>query len=165
MNSDTDCLTPLLITAILPLIKKRITPNGKVTVSVDVKNSGKADGDEVVQLYVKTPNSPAALQRPIKRLKGFKRVTIPAGQTKKVSIEVDCADLWFWDAKNDKITFDQGKYVFEIGASSKDIRGQVEATMSGTYTPVLNTVVAGADKIVLRTRKYDGNPCNSQFIR
>lgn len=130
--------------------KKTITPNGKVTVSVDVKNSGKADGDEVVQLYVKTPNSPAALQRPIKRLKGFKRVTIPAGQTKKVSIEVDCADLWFWDAKNDSITFDQGKYVFEIGASSKDIRGQVETTMSGAYTPVLNTVVAGADKIVLQ---------------
>ena len=46
--------------------------------------------------------------------------------------------------------FDQGKYIFEIGASSKDIRGQVEANMSGSYNPVLETVVAECDKVVLR---------------
>lgn len=130
--------------------KNVMTPNEKVTVSVDVKNSGKVDGDEIVQLYVKTPESQAALQRPIKRLKGFKRVTIPAGQTKTVAIEVDASDLWFWDADNDKITFDQGKYVFEIGASSKDIKGEVTATMTGTYKAVLKTVVASSDKIVLK---------------
>ena len=128
----------------------KITPNGKVTVSVDVKNTGDVDGDEVVQIYVKTPDSPASLERPIKRLKGFKRVTIPKGQTKNVSIDIDCADLWFWDSKAGKITFDQGKYIFEIGASSKDIKGQVEAQMSGSYTPVLKTVVAESDKMVLR---------------
>jgi len=77
-------------------------------------------------------------------------VTIPAGQTKTVSIDIDCADLWFWDTKNKRIMFDQGKYVFEIGASSKDIKGQVEATMSGAYTSVLETVVADCDKVVMR---------------
>lgn len=130
--------------------KTSITPNDKVTVNVDVKNTGTVDGDEVVQIYVKTPDSPASLERPIKRLKGFKRVAIPAGQTKTVSIEVDCADLWFWDIKGKKITFDQGKYVFEIGASSKDIKGQLEATMSGSFKPVLKTVVLDCDKVVLR---------------
>lgn len=130
--------------------KNTITPNDKVTVKVDVKNSGDVDGDEVVQVYVRTPDSPAALERPIKRLKGFKRVTIAAGQTKTVSIDIDCSDLWFWDAKKGKITFDQGKYIFEIGSSSKDIRGNVEATMSGTYHPVLHTVVAECDKIVMK---------------
>jgi hypothetical protein len=104
----------------------------------------------VVQIYVKTPDSPASLERPIKRLKGFRRVTIPAGQTKTVSVNIDCADLWFWDGKNNRITFDQGRYIFEIGSSSKDIRGQVEAVMSGTYTPVLRTVVAECGKVVLR---------------
>ena len=130
--------------------KNNITPNDKVTVSVDVKNTGDVDGDEVVQVYLKTPDSPASLQRPIKRLEGFKRVTIPAGQIKTVSIDINCDNLWFWDVEKNKITFDPGKYVFEIGASSKDIRGQVEANMSGTYKPVLKTVVAECDRVVLR---------------
>ncbi|MFZ2338761.1 MAG: glycoside hydrolase family 3 C-terminal domain-containing protein [Bacteroidales bacterium] len=68
--------------------KTSITPNDKITVSVDVHNTGSADGDEVVQVYVKTPDSPASLERPIKRLKGFKRVSIPRGQVKTVSIDI-----------------------------------------------------------------------------
>lgn len=130
--------------------KNNITPNDKIMLSVDVKNTGAVDGDEVVQVYVKTPDSPASLERPIKRLKGFKRVTIPAGQIKTVNIDIDCEDLWFWDTEKSKITFDQGQYVFEFGASSRDIKGQVKATMSGTYKPVLSTVVAESDKVVLR---------------
>jgi beta-glucosidase len=130
--------------------KSNITPNDKVTVTVDVKNTGGVDGDEVVQIYVKTPDSPISFERPIKRLKGFKRVTIPQGQTKSISIDIDCADLWFWDILNKRIMFDKGKYIFEIGASSKDIRGQVVATMSGSYTPVLKTVVVEGDKVVLK---------------
>jgi beta-glucosidase len=130
--------------------KNSITPNDKITVGVDVKNTGSVDGDEVVQVYVKTPDSPASLERPIKRLRGFKRVTIAAGQTKTVSIDIDCADLWFWDSGNDRIMFDEGRYIFEIGSSSKDIRGQVEAAMSGTYNPVLKTVVAECGKVVLK---------------
>ncbi|WP_246241505.1 glycoside hydrolase family 3 C-terminal domain-containing protein [Draconibacterium mangrovi] len=130
--------------------KTRLTPHDKVTVNVDVKNTGAVDGDEVVQVYVKTPDSPAELERPIKRLKGFKRVTIPAGQTKRVSIDIDCDDLWFWDADAGKITFDQGRYIFEIGASSKDIKAELETIMSGEYKPVLTTVVAESDKVILR---------------
>lgn len=130
--------------------KNQISPNDKITVSVDVTNSGKMDGDEVVQIYVRTPDSPSSLERPIKRLKGFKRVSIPRGQTKTVNIEIDCADLWFWDDKNNRITFDQGRYIFEFGASSRDIRGQVEARMSGLYKPVLTTVVAESNLSVLR---------------
>jgi hypothetical protein len=130
--------------------KNNITPNDKVTVSVDVKNTGAVDGDEIVQIYVRTPDSPASLQRPIKRLKGFKRVTIPKGQTKTVAIDIDCTDLWFWDAENKRITFDPGKYIFEIGASSKDIRGTVEANMSGTFKTVLSTVVLDCEKVVLK---------------
>ena len=130
--------------------KSNITPNDKITVSVDVKNTGEFDGDEIVQVYLKTPESPASLERPIKRLKGFKRVTIPAGQIKTVSIAINCDDLWFWDAEKNRITFDPGRYIFEIGASSKDIRGQVEANMSGTYQPALKTVVAECDRVVLR---------------
>lgn len=130
--------------------KTNLTPNDKVTVSVDVKNTGDVDGDEIVQVYVKTPDSPASLQRPIKRLKGFERVTIPAGQIKTVQIDIDCDDLWFWDSKANKITFDKGKYIFEVGASSRDIKGKLEAQMSGEYKPELAVVVAECDRVVLK---------------
>jgi beta-glucosidase-like glycosyl hydrolase len=130
--------------------KNNITPNDKITVSLDVKNTGNCDGDEVVQIYLTTPESPASMQRPIKRLKGFKRVTIPSGQTKTVNIGIDCADLWFWDMEANKITFDQGNYVFEIGASSKDIKGTVSATMKGVFKPELKVVVADCESVVLK---------------
>ena len=130
--------------------KSSISPNDRVTVSVDVKNSSNIDGDEVVQVYMKTPDSPAELERPIKRLKGFKRVTVPAGMTVTVPVEIDCSDLWFWDAESGRITFDQGKYEFEIGSSSKDIRGKVVATMQGEYNAVLKTVVADCGRVVMK---------------
>ena len=97
-----------------------------------------------------TPDSPASLQRPIKRLKGFKRVTIARGQTKTVDIDIDCADLWFWDMEADKMTYDQGRYVFEVGSSSKDIRGTVTATMRGNLVPQLKVVVASAGVTVMK---------------
>ncbi|MFZ2341211.1 MAG: glycoside hydrolase family 3 C-terminal domain-containing protein [Bacteroidales bacterium] len=130
--------------------KTSITPNDKVRVCVDVKNTGSVDGDEVIQVYMKTPDSPASLERPARRLKGFKRITIAAGQTRTVAIDINCSDLWFWDGDKGKITFDQGRYVFEIGASSKDIKGQVEAVMGGSYNPVLKTVVAECGKVEFR---------------
>ncbi|MEJ2055761.1 MAG: fibronectin type III-like domain-contianing protein, partial [Calditrichaceae bacterium] len=130
--------------------KHTITPNDKIVISADIKNSGEYNGDEIVQIYMRTPESPASLQRPIKRLKGFKRVTIPAGQTKTVQIDIDCADLWFWDMDKNKMTFDQGKYVFEVGASSKDIRGSVTAVMNGKYNPTLKTVVADCGVSVMK---------------
>ena len=131
--------------------KTSISPDEKVTVSVDVKNTGSYDGDEVVQLYVSTPDSPASAQRPIKRLKGFQRVTIPVGQTKTVQITVDCEDLWFWDMDSERMTYDSGRYVFEIGSSSKDIRDTVTATMNGfAFKPELKTVVADCGVSVMK---------------
>ena len=127
-----------------------ITPNDKITLCVDVTNTGDYSADEVVQLYVRTPDSPASLERPAKRLKGFKRVTIPRGQTRTVRIDVNCADLWFWDDKAERMTFDPGRYVFEFGSSSQDIRGSVSATMSGSLKRTLKTVWAEADASVLR---------------
>lgn len=130
--------------------KSAITPDDKITVSVDVKNTGNYDGDEVVQIYMTTPDSPASAQRPVKRLKGFQRVTIPVGQTKTVNIDIDCSDLWFWDMDTDRITYDKGRYVFEVGSSSKDIRGTVTATMNPSFVPTLKTVVAACGVSVLK---------------
>ena len=130
--------------------KSAVTPDDKIVISVNVTNTGNFDGDEVVQVYMTTPDAPASLQRPIKRLKGFQRVTVPVGQTKTVEIPIDCSDLWFWDIDAEKMTYDQGRYVFEIGSSSKDIRGTVTTTMRGQLTPALKTVVADCGLSVLR---------------
>lgn len=129
--------------------KSSITPNSKFTISVDVTNTGSREGDEVVQIYMTTPEIPNSQQRPIKRLKGFQRLTLPAGQTKTVTIEMDAADLWFWDMATNKTTYDQGKYVFEIGTSSRDIKGTVSTVMNGTFLPELNVVVASCGTVVL----------------
>ncbi len=126
-----------------------ITPADRLTVSVDVTNTGSVDGDEVVQIYMTTPDSPVSLERPIKRLKGFRRVTVPAGQTRTVEIAIDCADLWFWDMEADRITYDTGRYVFEIGSSSKDIRGKVSTVMSGERKAALKVVVADCGRRVM----------------
>jgi beta-glucosidase len=134
----------------ITISKRDITPYDHITINVDVTNSGEMDGDEIVQVYLKTEDA-ESLGRPFKRLKGFKRVTIPAGQTKNVSIDIDCSDLWYWDENESKITFDQGVYTFEVGASSKDIKGTVEAVMSGQFKEVLKTVVAESDNIILQT--------------
>ncbi len=130
--------------------RNTVTPNDRIKVSVDVRNNGTVDGDEVVQVYLSTPDSPASLDRPSMRLEGFRRVSIPAGQTKTVDIDIDCADLWFWDSANDRMTFDQGRYVFGIGSSSKDIRGSLETLMNGSFKPILKTVVAECGKVVLK---------------
>lgn len=129
--------------------KKEITPYDKITITADVTNSGAMDGDEIVQVYLRTADAPEK-ERPLKRLKGFTRVTIPAGQTKTVSIDIDCADLWYWDENQNRITFDQGTYTFEIGASSKEIRGTVEAVMKGQFKATLETVVAETDQMILQ---------------
>ena len=57
--------------------KKENTPYHRITITTDVTNSGKRDGDEIVQLYLQTADA-TAKGRPLKQLKGFKRVTIPA---------------------------------------------------------------------------------------
>lgn len=89
-------------------------------VSFDVKNTGKMNGDEVSQLYVKFPESDTPT--PIKQLKGFKRVSVDAGKTESVIIEVKKENLRSWDEKKEQFITPFGKYVFMIGSSSADIR-------------------------------------------
>lgn len=148
--------------------KRNITPYDKITITTDITNSGEMDGDEIVQVYLKTPDA-ERLGRPFKRLKGFQRVTIPAGQTKTVSIDIDCSDLWYWDEKSNNLIFDQGTYTFEIGASSKNIKGTVEAVMKGQFDTTLETVVAESDKMILQIGEtaqtsVSANLINDSFI-
>ena len=79
--------------------------NGKLTASVDVTNTGARAGDEVVQLYIHDPV--ASISQPVRRLRGFQRVTLAPGATQTVSFTLDRSDFGFYD--------NRGKFVVEPG--------------------------------------------------
>lgn len=133
----------------LKVDKSKVTPDDTFTVSVDVKNTGKASGKETVQLYVATPNSPKEMQRPAKRLKGFQKVALEPGEKKTVSIKVDASDLYFWDEENACQTFDQGEYEIQVGHSSLDIRETANVTMEGQASVELKHARLDSDKFIL----------------
>ena len=95
---------------------------GEISVSVDVKNTGKRAGDEVVQLYVKYEGS--AVERPIKQLRGFQRVTIGPNETRTVKIPLKGSDLAYWNADKHSFVVEAGKSTCSLGASSADIKAQ-----------------------------------------
>ncbi|MCL3849800.1 beta-glucosidase [Parabacteroides leei] len=90
----------------------------ELAVSFRVKNAGKMAGDEVSQLYVKTPEA----NGPLKQLKGFARTHFEKGEAKTVTITVRKESLRHWDAGQEKFVVPEGTYRFMVGASSADIR-------------------------------------------
>ncbi len=86
------------------LVVERLA-NGSVKASVDVKNTGGRAGDEVVQLYIHDPV--ASLSQPIRRLRGFERVTLDPGQSRTVTFTLDQSDFGFYD--------NRGRFVVEPG--------------------------------------------------
>lgn len=89
-------------------------------VSVDVKNTGSMDSDEVVQLYVGFPKS--RVERPARALKAFRRVHIPAGQSRTVTLDLKADDLKYWDEAKHAFVLEKGEIRLMAGASSRDIR-------------------------------------------
>ena len=85
--------------------------------TVPVTNTGSRDGDEVVQVYVKALDDPGA---PIKSLKGFARVNIPAGQTAQVSVLLGSEAFEFYDESIDELSIKPGRYQLLYGGSSRD---------------------------------------------
>lgn len=96
--------------------------DGQVTVRVSVGNTGQRAGDEVVQLYVAFPNS--AVERPIRELRGYRRVSLQPGETKTVEFTLAARDLAYWDAAQDRWVVESKPVRIEVGASSADIRLQ-----------------------------------------
>jgi beta-glucosidase len=108
----------------LKLSAAKIKAVGKVEVSVDVTNTGRRAGDEVVQLYVHQVKS--SVKRPAKELRGFRRIGLQPGETKTVSLTLPAAKLAFWDEKTHSFVVEPGAFGVMVGASSEDIRAQDE---------------------------------------
>jgi beta-glucosidase len=89
-----------------------------VEVSFDLKNIGGRAGAEVAQLYIKDPE--ASVDRPVKELKGFKRVFLEPGETRRVTFKLDKRSLAFYDVKNKEWAAEPGEFEVIIGSSSRD---------------------------------------------
>ena len=97
----------------------RQNPRGNITVSVDVKNTGAREGDEVVQLYTRDVVSSVTTYE--KSLRGFERVHLKPGETIRVSFTLKPDDLALWD-RNMRFVVEPGKFRVMIGSGSEDIR-------------------------------------------
>ena len=103
--------------------KKTMTADDTISFTVNVKNTGTCEGQEVVQLYISDKKS--SLPRPIKELKGFKKVRLAPGEEKAVTLTIDRKALSFFDDIRHEWVAEPGKFEAIIGSSSKDIRGIV----------------------------------------
>ena len=95
-----------------------------VKVTFNLTNKGGMSADEVVQLYVSRPD--ATVEWPVKELKAFDRVTLAAGETKTVTLEIPVKDLRYWNVDKSAWDLEHGKLVLLLGAASDDIRQQAE---------------------------------------
>lgn len=98
--------------------------NGTLKVSVDVTNTGAVAGKEVIQLYI--GDNEASVVRPVKELKGFRKIALEPGQKQTVTFEIEPEMLKFFDAEKHDWVLEKGKFTAYIGSASDDIRTQIE---------------------------------------
>lgn len=118
----------------------------QVTIQVDVANVGERAGDEIVQLYVRDVAS--SVTRPVKELKGFRRVTLEPGEVKTVTFSLAVNQLAFLDLSM-RWVVEPGTIEVMIGASSDDIR------LSGSFEIVGQTVDVSERRVYLSESRVD----------
>jgi beta-glucosidase len=106
----------------------RIRPDGRLTVSVEVENTGKRDGDEVVQLYLR--DVAASVTRPVRELKGFERVSLRAGERRRVEFTLTPEHLGIYNRAM-KFLVEPGAFKLFVGTSSE---GGLEANFEVSET-------------------------------
>lgn len=110
--------------------KPQIAANGDAwTVTVDVTNTGRCEGKEIVQLYV--GDEKCSVDRPKKELKNFTKVSLKPGETKTVSMDITRQDLKFWDEATHAWKAEPGKFKAYVCASAEDVRGTVVFNYAG----------------------------------
>jgi beta-glucosidase len=98
-----------------------------VPVSFDVTNTGSVAGDEVAQLYVSDPS--AKVSRPERELKGFEKVRLAPGETRRITLNLDARAFSYWDEAAHKWTIDPGKFIIRVGDSSENTPLSAEVTL------------------------------------
>ena len=104
------------------------------SVTFDLTNTGKVDGDEIVQLYVSLPG--AKVFRPAMELKGFRRIHVRAGETVQVKLLFDGYTFRYFNVSTGKYEVESGEYEICLAASSEDVRLRGAVQITGTSAPV-----------------------------
>ena len=109
------------------LSAKEMTADGTLTLTVDVTNTGKRDGKEVVQLYIGDVKS--SVDRPLKELKNFDKVSLKAGETKTITFTITADDLKYFSEQTHDWVAEPGKFKAYVCASETDVRSVVDFTL------------------------------------
>jgi beta-glucosidase len=116
----------------LSVSSRTLAPDGALTVSVKVTNTGDRPGSEVAQLYIHDPKP--AIDRPVRELKGFGKIALLPGETQTVEFTVKPRDLAYYDVPGRQWKANAGDYEIEIGASSRDIRLKQSVRLTADFT-------------------------------
>lgn len=98
-----------------------------IKLSMEIENLGNMTAEEVVQVYVRRPES--AIERPFKELKAFQRVSLEAGERRKISIDIPIEELRHWDIDADDWSIERGAVEIFVGSSSADIRQKLTTSI------------------------------------
>ncbi|QSF46317.1 glycoside hydrolase family 3 protein [Paenibacillus tianjinensis] len=120
----------------LTLAAEELQQNDRISLSVELENSGSVDGDEVVQLYVQSLST--RIRRPLKQLKGFEKIRLGAGESQTVSFSLPVAELVFWDVTREQYCVEDGEYNILVGRSSADIQLSAKIRVHGDTVPARN---------------------------
>ncbi len=101
------------------LNRDELTADGTIEASVTVRNAGKVDGEEIVQLYLR--DVVRSVTPPVKELKGFQRVALKAGESKTVKFTIDAEMLKFYNSNLDYVA-EPGEFIVMIGGNSRDLK-------------------------------------------
>ncbi|SQF99222.1 Beta-glucosidase [Paucimonas lemoignei] len=121
----------------------KVTPgvavgNTPIKVSFDLTNTGKVGGSEVAQLYVGQQNP--KVERALKELKGYKKVFLNPGESKRVTIELNDRSLAYFDEKSKQWIVDADSFNLSVGSSSQDIR--LNAKLTNSFRQELSTTTS-----------------------
>ncbi|MDW7693014.1 glycoside hydrolase family 3 C-terminal domain-containing protein [Flammeovirgaceae bacterium SG7u.111] len=135
---------------------EKLDPQGNIVVSATIKNIGKTDGDEVVQVYIRDVE--ASQKTAAKALKGFKRVSVSAGETETVEISLPYEAFAYYDTTTNGFKVEEGKFEILVGNSSENIAAttSIEAK-GGDILPIKvgqKSAYFNADDEI-RTKKWD----------
>ena len=108
--------------------KREMTADGKLTVTVDVRNTGSVAGAEVLQLYIS--DSKSSQPRPVKELKGFKKVSLAPGEKQQVDFTIDRSALSFYDETTGDWTAEPGEFVVTVNNSSTPTKNNIRFMLS-----------------------------------
>lgn len=121
----------------LKLSSGTLNPDGSVTASVDITNTGKRAGEEVVQLYVHDVKP--AVDRPVRELKGFAKISLQPDEMKTLTFRVKPRDLAYYNVQGQQWKANAGEYEIEVGSSSRDLplKNIVRLTADFMQSPVV----------------------------